>query len=489
MPSQRLPASPSRILTGVPREYHARFASQSAFRALTPTHSEQETCLRAAALHFTDAPDIDTGAGVSYLEDAVLVMSDGRIRSCMPAGAFAARGGDLERCEHLPGALMMPGFIDAHVHAPQLNVMASYGEQLLDWLQNYTFPEECRFADPTYAARESARFLDALLAHGTTSALVFATVHEVAAEALFEAAEARNLRLIAGKVLTDRNVPAGLDESLDDGMAASARLIERWHGRGRLSYALTPRFAITSTADQLARVGELMGARPDLYLQTHLSENPQEIEETLELFPQAEDYVDVYDRHGLCGPRSVFAHGIHLSEREVNRLAECGSRIAFCPTSNLFLGSGLLDLRRLERHGVPLALATDVGGGTSLSLLRTMGEGYKVLQLQGHSWHPLEAFYLATLGNARALQIDHHVGSLEPGKEADVVILEPGRLPLLAERLASCRTITERLFALMTLGDERLVARSYVAGRALYHAPTPAGEGRTLEEAPHDRTS
>lgn len=439
---------------------------------VTPTNSQPPTRLRAAALFFTDAPDIDTGAGVTYLEDAVLTMQNGRIESCAPARDFAAAGGDLASCEHLPQALMMPGFIDAHVHAPQLNVMASYGEQLLDWLQNYTFPEEGRFADEAYAARESARFLDALLAHGTTTALVFATVHEVAAQALFEAAEARKLRLIAGKVLTDRNVPAALAESLDDGMAANARLMERWHGRGRLSYALTPRFAITSTAEQLARIGELMSHRPDLYLQTHLSENPQEIEATLALFPQAEDYVDVYDRHGLCGPRSVFAHGIHLSGREVSRLAASGSRVAFCPTSNLFLGSGLLDLRRLESHGVPLALATDVGGGTSLSLLRTMAEGYKVLQLQGQSWHPLEAFYLATLGNARALHIDRHVGSLEPGKEADLVVLEPRRLPLLAERLTSCETLTERLFALMTLGDERLVARSYVAGEVRYRAPS-----------------
>lgn len=423
-----------------------------------------ETHLRASALTFTDVPDPARGRGYRYLHDAVLVCSEGRISALLSADDFSKAGGDLARCEHFPGALMLPGFIDAHVHAPQLRVMASYGRQLLDWLENYTFPEEARFADPAYAAQQMDRFVQTLLAHGTTAAMVVSTVHTHAANALFEAASRRNMCLIGGKVITDRNVPAALSESLDDSLEATLELIERWHGEGRLHYAVTPRFAITSTAAQLRRTGDLLSAHPDVYLQTHLSENLLEVKETGVLFPQALDYVDVYDRHGLCGPRSVFAHGIHLNERELDVLAARGSTIAFCPTSNLFLGSGLLDVARLLRHGVSLAVATDVGAGTSVSMLSTLAEGYKVLQLQGQTWHPLEALYSITLGNARALQLEAHIGSLDPGKDADLVIIDPSRSSLLAARLESCESIEERLFAMIMLGDDRIIRRTYVAG-------------------------
>ena len=424
--------------------------------------------LRASVLDFTDVPSPERESGWTYHDDALLVARAGRIEQVVPWTEWIAGGGRADTVEHLPGALILPGFIDAHVHAPQINMMASYGRQLLDWLEQYTFPEEIRYADPAYAALNVDRFFDTLLASGTTTAMAFATVHEHTATMLFEGALKRHMCLIAGKVLTDRHVPSGLSETLQDGIERSRRLIGRWHNVSRLRYALTPRFAITSTDEHLAATGQLLQQTEGLYLQTHLAENRDEVRQIAALFPQAVDYVDVYQRHGLCGPRSVFAHGIHLSDRELGQLAATGSVIAFCPTSNLFLGSGLLDVERLRRHGVGMAVATDVGAGTSFSLLRTVAEGYKVMQLQGQSWNPLQALHAITLGNARALGLDHEIGSLRQGKWADLVVLDAGTSPLVAARLAGCRSLTERLFVLMMLGDEHNVLRTYVAGSQLY---------------------
>lgn len=424
--------------------------------------------LRAAALTFTDLPDPATGWGYRHIEDAVLSFADGRIEFLEPWDAYLAAGGTPDGVEHLPGALMLPGFIDAHIHAPQINMMASYGRQLLDWLEQFTFPEEARYADEAYAAGAIDRFFHALLAAGTTSAMVFGTVHAHTARMLLDGALSRGMSLIAGKVMTDCHVPPALSESLDAGVDASARLIADWHGRARLRYAVTPRFALTSTDGHLAACARLLQSSPGLYLQTHLAENRQEVARIAELFPDALDYADVYARHGLCTPRSVFAHGIHLGERELDVLAASGSAIAFCPTSNLFLGSGLLDLARLRRHGVGVAVATDVGAGTSFSMLRTLAEGYKVLQLQEQSWHPLEAMHAITLGNARALGLAHEQGALAPGLFADVVVLRPHATPDVSGRYAASRTLTEHLFGLMMLGDERSVLRTYVAGREVY---------------------
>ena len=427
--------------------------------------------LRAAALTFTDLPDPASGRGFLHLEDAVLSFAGGRIEFLVPWATYLAEGGDADAVEHLPGALMLPGFIDTHIHAPQINMMASYGRQLLDWLEQFTFPEEARYADEAYAATAIDRFFDALLAAGTTSAMVFGTVHEHTSRLLFEGALARGMSLVAGKVMTDCHVPPELSETLDEGVAASARLIADWHGRERLRYAVTPRFALTSTDAHLAASARLLQSTPGLHLQTHLAENRDEVARAAALFPDALDYVDVYARHGLCTPRSVFAHGIHLSARELDVLAANGSAIAFCPTSNLFLGSGLLDVARLRRHGVGLALATDVGAGTSFSMLRTLAEGYKVLQLQSQSWHPLEAMHAITLGNARALGLDHAQGALAPGLFADVVVLRPHATPDVTGRYAASRTLTDHLFGLMMLGDERSVLRTYVAGREVYRQP------------------
>jgi len=423
---------------------------------------------RARILHFTAVPDPLTGAGVEYFEDGVLLVENGRVKAVGSAQAMAQQGLDLQQCHHFPGQLLMPGFIDSHIHYPQTSVIASYGEQLLDWLNNYTFPTELQFADPEFAAVAADAFLKFLLQNGTTTAMVYTSVFAQSTQAFFSAAEKMNLRMIAGKVMMDRNAPAELLDTPAISDIDCRRLIDTWHNTRRLQYALTPRFAPTSSAEQLAVTGRLYRDYPGLYLQTHLSENKQEIAWIKTLYPNARDYLDVYDHYGLLGPRSVFGHGIHLSDDEVARLAQTQSGIAFCPTSNLFLGSGLLNMARLEDAGVPVSLATDVGGGTSFSQLRTLAEAYKVLQLQGQCLHPLKGFYMATLGNARALQLDNCIGNFEKGKEADFILINLGATPLQAVRQATAMTMAEKLFALMTLGDEQNIARTYIMGKLAF---------------------
>ena len=429
---------------------------------------------RAQILHFTAVPDPLTGAGIEFFEDGVLLVENGRVKALGDAQEMARQGVDLRECEHFPDHLLMPGFIDSHIHYPQTSVIASYGEQLLDWLNNFTFPTELQFADAEFAAAAADAFLKFLLQNGTTSAMVYTTVFAQSTQAFFATAAKMNLRMIAGKVMMDRHAPPGLLDTPESSDSDCRKLIEQWHNQHRLSYALTPRFAPTSSPEQLAVTGNIYRDYPDLYLQTHLSENHQEIEWIKSLYPQARDYLDVYDHYGLLGARSVFGHGIHLSEREVARLAETGSGIAFCPTSNLFLGSGLLDMARLEDAGVPVSLATDVGGGTSFSQLRTLAEAYKVLQLQGQNLHSLKGFYMATLGNARALQLDHCIGNFEQGKEADFILINLGATPLQAMRQQHTKTLSEKLFALMTLGDEHNIARTYIMGKLVFERAQPA---------------
>ena len=423
--------------------------------------------LRGAVLSFNAPPDPATQAGVDYLPDGVVVMRDGKIADVLAATEYEAAGGQLSECEDLRGGLILPGLIDCHIHYPQLDMIASYGEQLLDWLNRYAFPAELRYADADYAQLRADNFLNRLSAAGTTTALVFTTVHPHSTDALFSQADQRGMRLIAGKVLMDRNAPDGLRDATPE-VATTRAQIERWHGQGRLSYAITPRFAITCSDEQLTAAGALLKDYPGVYLHTHLSEHPDEIAATLDLFPGATSYVDVYDRFGMVGERSIFAHGIHLSDDELRRLAEAGSSIAHCPTSNLFLGSGCLDLERLERFGVRLCVATDVGAGTSLSMVRTLGEGYKVAQLNGQSWHPYAAFYAATAGNAEALHLADRIGRIAPGWEADVTVLSPPPGSVLAERLSSADTLTERLFAYMMLAGSEAVEQTYINGRLAY---------------------
>ncbi len=397
-----------------------------------------------------------------FEKGALLVSADGYVEAVGPEEALLP-GLDAEVVRH-DGHVIVPGFIDCHVHFPQLDIIASFGEQLMDWLDRYAYPGEMRLADIEYARELADLFVDALLAYGTTSALVFATVHPHSAEVLFEAALEKDLRLIAGKVLMDRGAPEALLDTPESAYADSRALIERWHGRGRLGYAITPRFALTSSEAQLEQAGRLAAEYPDVWMHTHLAENDREIEAVTKAFPWSSSYLDVYDRYGLVRERSMFAHCLHLSDAERRRMAESGSAAAFCPSSNLFLGSGLYDLERMREAGVRTGLATDVGGGTCLSMLRTMGDAYKVLQLNGQVLAPAEALYLATLGAAEALGVDAHVGNFVPGKEADFVILDPAATRLSAHRDMHTTSLDERLFVLTTLGDDRHVAATAIKG-------------------------
>lgn len=427
------------------------------------------TAYRAAILYsLADPSEVGLDASYAYFDDGLLVVEDGRITAVGPATELLPiLAPDTEVVTHTD-ALITPGFIDTHIHFPQTGMIGSYGEQLLDWLETYTFPCERQFADKTHADQVAQLFLGELLRNGTTTALVFGSVHPESVDALFEAAERLDLRLIAGKVMMDRNAPDYLTDTADSSYQDSKALIERWHGKGRLHYAVTPRFAPTSTPEQLAAAGRLLEEHPGVYLHTHLSENLKEIDWVKALYPERSGYLDVYDHYRLLGERSVFAHGVHLCDAECQRLAETGSAVAFCPTSNLFLGSGLFNLPQAERFGVRVGLGTDVGAGTSFSLLATLNEAYKVMQLQDVRLHPFKSLYLATLGGARALRLEERIGSLAPGHDADFVVLDYKATPLLDYRLQQSRSIEETLFVLTTLGDDRVVRETYAAGRCVH---------------------
>jgi guanine deaminase len=423
---------------------------------------------RAAILHsIADPAVVGAEQSYEYFEDGLLVIDNGQVAKVGHAADLLPSLKGVEITEYRD-ALITPGFIDTHIHYPQTGMIASYGEQLLDWLNTYTFPTEQQFADKAHAADVAGIFLKELLRNGTTTALVFGSVHKQSVDAFFEAAEALNLRMIAGKVLMDRNAPDYLTDTPESGYADSKELIERWHGKGRLHYAVTPRFAPTSTPEQLTLAGKLLGEYPDLYMHTHLSENRKEIEWVKALFPERKGYLDVYDHYKLIGARSVFAHGVHLCDDECKRLAETGSAVAFCPTSNLFLGSGLFDLNKLEAHGVRVGLGTDVGAGTSFSQLQSLNEAYKVMQLQGKKLDPFKSLYLATLGGANALYLDDKLGNFKTGKDADFVVLDYNATPLISYRMQQAKTPGERLFALTMLGDDRAIKQTFAAGVSVH---------------------
>ncbi len=412
-------------------------------------------------------------ATTRYLEDGAIWIVDGHIRAVEPFEVLADQLPPGIEIVDYRDKLMMPGFIDSHVHYVQLDIMASYGRELLDWLNDYTFPAECRFADAAYAEAGAERFLDEMLRVGTTTAQVFCSSHPVSVDSFFSAAQRRQLRMIAGKVLMDRHAPDALTDDTLGGVRDSERLIADWHGRDRLSYTLTPRFAPTSTREQLDAVGGVLNNAPDLYLQTHLSENRGEVAWVAELFPESRDYLDVYERYGLVGPRSTFAHGIHLNDDQRRRLAQRGANIAFCPTSNLFLGSGLMDRLACRDAGLTTSLASDVGAGTTLSGLGTLQGAYQVGALLGQALTGWQGFYRLTLGNARALHLDDKIGSLQAGFEADIVVLDPNSTPLMSRRLSQTETLSERLFAMMMLGDDRTVAATWANGRLVHERDAP----------------
>lgn len=421
---------------------------------------------RAAILDYVGDPS-QSGHGVRWIADGLLVVEEGRVREVGEYEALRPQYEGARFFEHT-GHCICPGFIDAHVHYPQTRIIASYGEQLLEWLQQYAFPEECRFASRTYADQVATEFVAELLRHGTTTAVALCTVHAHSVDALASAAAQFNLRLILGKVLMDRNAPAELCETLQQSYDESKALIERYHGLGRLLYAITPRFAPTSSPEQLRLAADLHEEFPTTYVHTHLSENRRELDWVRQLFPGRKGYADVYEHYGLMGPQSIFAHGIHLAQGDLAVLNQAQAALAFCPTSNLFLGSGLFPLEDVQAANIPVALATDVGGGTSFSMLQTFSEAYKVLQLQGQSMSAHQGLYLLTLGAARALRLDDKIGNFEAGKEADFVVLDFRATPLLQGRTDRAQSLEERLFALLMLGDDRAIRSVYAAGKCVH---------------------
>ena len=405
---------------------------------------------------------------IEAFDDGLLVVEDGRVARVGPAPELLKTLADNVSVTEYPDHLIIPGLVDCHVHFPQTDVIASYGTQLLDWLNTYTFPAEAQFADKALADETAAFFVDELLRNGTTTALVFATVHPQSVDAIFGAAARKNLRIGAGKVLMDRHCPENLRDTPESGYRDSRALIERWHGNGRAHYAITPRFAPTSSDEQLRLAGQLAQEFPDVLVHTHLAENTDEVAWVRELFPQARSYLDVYRQANLLRERSVFAHCIHLDEHDHDALADAGGAIAFCPTSNLFLGSGLFDLQHARAHGIRVGLGTDVGGGTSFSLMRTASEAYKVLQMRRQSLTSFRALYLATLGGAEALYMDDRIGNFATGKEADFTVIDCASTPLLARRARVANTLDESLFVQMMLADDRAVAATYVMGNRVH---------------------
>lgn len=425
------------------------------------------SAFRAALLHFLDDPENEVEPlNTEYFPDGVLLVKDGYVEKI---GAAADLLSQLPaNCEVVayPNHLIIPGLIDTHIHYPQTDMIAAYGEQLLQWLETYTFPTERQFVDKTHAREVAEFFLDELLRNGTTTALVFGTVHPESVDAFFEAAEARNLRMIAGKVLMDRHCPSYLQDTPETAYADSKALIEKWHGRGRLSYAVTPRFAPTSSREQLAKAGELLAEYPDVYMHTHVAENRDEVAWVADLFPESRSYLDVYQQHGLLRPRAVLAHCIHLDAEDRASMAKTGAAAAFCPSSNLFIGSGLFDLQLTKASGVRVGLGSDVGGGNYFSLLRGLNDAYKITQLLGKKLSAFQALYLATLGGAKALYLDDKIGNFVVGKEADFVVLDLKATPLIARRLEHSSSLHDQLFALLMLSDDRSVTASYIMGKA-----------------------
>lgn len=421
--------------------------------------------LRGRILSFTSEPkSLDDHDCYIYIDDGALALSDDVIIAQGEFSDISAKYIDAKVNDHRPH-LILPGFIDTHVHFPQMQVIGSFGTKLLDWLNTYTFVEEQKFEDPAHCQRIASLFFDALLRHGTTTAVAYCSVHKTSADAFFSEAQIRNLRMVGGKVMMDRNAPDALCDTPQSGYDDTKTLIANWHDTDRLSYAITPRFAITSTPTQLEMTQTLMREHPDCYMQTHLSENLAEIEFTKQLYQSARDYLDVYEMYDLLGDKSLFGHSIHLSDREKTSMADTGSVAVFCPTSNLFLGSGLFDFDGLHDAGVRTSVATDIGGGTSYSLLKTMDEAYKILQLRNQILSPLYSFYMMTLGNARALSLSDKIGTLDVGTEADIVVLNACATPAMKLRYETVSSLSEELFMLQTMGDDRTIAAVYVSGK------------------------
>lgn len=436
---------------------------------LTET-SSKPILLTGRTLSFDGDPTVNPES-VRYTENGAVLVADGHI-------VWTGQAGD-EPADLSAGAvrhdcgdnMILPGFVDGHVHYPQIGVIASFGAQLLDWLEKYTFPEEARFSDPGYADRAAKLFLDLLLANGTTTAAVYCTVHPESADAFFAESSARNLRMIAGKILMDRNAPDSVRDTAQSGYDETKSLIEKWHGQGRNLYAVTPRFAPTSTPAQLVACGTLMSEFPDIYLQSHVSENTEEVKWVAELFPDARSYLDVYGRFGMLGARALYGHAIHMDDADLAQAAGTDTKFVHCPTSNLFIGSGLFRMQETRAAGVDVMLGCDVGGGTSLSPFATMKAAYEIAQFGGYSLTPEEAFWLSTSGGAETLSLGDRIGKLQPGYEADLVVLDVNSTPIIRQRMDRAESLRDMLFAQIILADDRAVRATYAAGGLVYRAP------------------
>lgn len=424
---------------------------------------------RASLLHFRKTMQAGIFPPYEYIEDALLFVENGRI---IMAGTFQDLEKNLRPGIHVTdysGRIIMPGFVDCHIHYAQTGMIASYGKQLMDWLHRYTYPEELKFVDKSLCLQVSSFFFDELLRNGTTTALVLPTVHEQSVHALFEEAYKKEIRIVSGKIMMDRNAPEGLLDTAEQSYTESKGIIEKWHGKGRTTCAVIPRFALTSSDQQLHAAAALLKETPGLLFHTHLSESREEVRSVAHLFPWSKSYLDVYDHFELVGDVSSFAHGIHLNKKNLGRLRETGSSIIHCPTSNLFLGSGIFDMGMMLGHHVKTGLGTDVGAGTSFSMFKTMAEAYKLSQLNGDPVSPAHLFYMATSGGAAILGLEDKIGSLEKGKEADFIVINPSAIHLLNNRIQQAESLDDILFALMILGDDRIIEHCYING----HNQTP----------------
>ncbi len=429
--------------------------------------------LRGRLLSFNRAPhSIEDHQSYLYIEDGGLLVEDGKIAAIGDYADIRKKAPeDVAEKDHRPH-LIVPGLIDMHLHFPQMQVIGSYAANLLEWLNTYTFPEECRFVESAHAQRIATHFYDELVRHGTTTAVAYCSVHKTSADAYFAEAMKRNMLMVGGKVMMDRNAPQGLLDTPETSYDETRQVIADWHGKGRNHVAITPRFAITSTPRQMEAAQALAREFPDLFIQTHLSENLDEIKYTCELYPEATDYTDIYVRYGLMGKKTLLGHAIHLSEREADVLSDTGAVAVHCPTSNLFIGSGLFPMKTLQRREKPvrIAVATDIGGGSSYSMLRTMDEAYKIQQLLGERLNPLESWYLMTRGNAEALSMVDRIGTLDAGTDADIAVLNASSTPAMALKMEVVKSLTEELFLMLTMGDDRTVVETYVAGEAMKSA-------------------
>ncbi|MDP2566205.1 guanine deaminase [Pseudoalteromonas marina] len=435
---------------------------------MSTQNNNKLTVICANILDFVDDPAIAGDNAHRYFEKGALVIQNGKVVNLGYEQDILPNIDKSATIIRHDGKLVMPGMIDTHIHLPQTEMVGAYGEQLLSWLTEYAFPTEKKFASEVYSSEVSNRFLDELLRNGTTTALVFGTVHPQSVDAFFNESQKRNLRMIAGKVMMDRNCPDDLSDCAQTSYEQSKALIKKWHNVDRLSYAVTPRFAPTSTPEQLQKCTQLLEEYPDTYLHTHLSENKDECEWVKGLFPEADDYLSVYEQAKMVRKRSVFAHSIHLSERELCCLADNNAAISHCPTSNLFLGSGLLNLKACEEHGINVGMGTDVGAGTSFSMLQTGNEAYKIQQLQGQKFSAFKGLYLATLGGARALDLEGTIGNFAIGCEADFIVMDYAATSFLKFRIGHAKTLHEQLFAMMMLGDDRCIEQTYIMGKSVY---------------------